>query len=276
MARTTDEIIQQMDQYLNQSVPELMPINVNPSASSVWQYLKRIFAFWTRGLELSYDAFKAETEAFVKTYRPYTSAWYVARAKAFQYGDAVITTATDVVYQTIDTSKQIIAECSVEEVSQPNVDLVLKVVKRDAETKALLPLNVNEIAAFNSYFRQIKPAGVRSVVRSDPPNPIDIRLSVALQGSVFDADGQVLGTGGRPVERATREFFQTMPFNSIFYLHDLESYIMRTVPGVISVEVNFVAFYDTAGQLIPVGTRIIPPSGYMEPPNALLNTYELV
>lgn len=265
MARTTDQIRQDLEGRIRASFPLLTPLEANTSQVSVWGWLKRAWSLLIHLHEVDLDAFRAEVEAFVLTNKPYTRGWYVRKAKEFQFGDVPRTDLLDVTYPEADPAKRLIAEVSVAEESQPNLDLLVKIAKRT--TAGLGPLTPKELLAFNTYFLAVKPAGLRLLTVNKPAVPVRVRLIAELDPQLYDEAGRLLADAEQqPVFNAAKAFFTSMPFDSVFYTKALQD-TLEVLPGVRDVRIERVEveIKDEAGlsTWTLVARKYQPDSGYM-------------
>lgn len=157
------------------------------------------------------------------------SGYYTDKAKAFQYGDDLVTdpTTQDLVYAVINPQNQIISQAAFEEViSGSNVQLFLKVATTDAVSGNLLPLTAPQLAAFASYMSNFEILGIPVSIISSAANILNFGGKL----SYFKTyDLSALQTA---LVAALTAFRQTFAFDGVFYDGDLSDYVKQNVPGV--------------------------------------------
>lgn len=163
--------------------------------------------------------------------------YYTENAKAFQYGDnLVINTAINpvtgapylnLIYPTIDATKQIVKQAAFETQAAGNgLLLLLKIATLNALTGLLEPLSIAQYNAFSSYFLNFEIPGLPVTIINTPGNILNFKATASYYAA-YD-----LPTLQVNVSAALISFQQTFDFNGIFFAGDLQDYIKSTVPGI--------------------------------------------
>ena len=242
MAREISEIYNEMiDEKNNYTVlSELQPsidssqdlLNNLTSTSKVaiWRLIFFIasLAIWVH--EKLFDTHKAQVDELLDTQRVGTLPWYVAQSKSFQYGDSL--TYNDNTYQfeysLLDEEKKIISHAAAIETDGK---IILKVVK--AGSTSLEPLSAVQKAAFDEYIKQIKFAGTIVHVISENADDMNLSLNIVYDPLVLLSDGESIDSPGNyPVQLAVESYVQSLPFNGVFTVNELISYL-KSIPGVV-------------------------------------------
>lgn len=182
--------------------------------------------------------------------------YYVSSAKAFQYGDNLIidSTTLNLVYATIDTTKQIISQAAFgENVTGASSQLYLKIATLNPLTGVLGPLNSPQLAAFTTYFLNFTIPGLPVSIINLPANILSFQ-GVLTYYSTYD-----LSTLKTLLSAALIKFRNSFNFNGTFYTGDLEDYIKANVPGVR----NFF-LYGTSIDNIPFQGSTVLQAGYFD------------
>ena len=204
MARTIQQIytnfITEKNTYSNLStmVPTnddlaslLQDIGSTPSTVAVWRLWVYLFRYGVWTLETLWDTFLANVNALIAAQEVPTLLWYQTRAFAFQYGDALIQQAGKFIYNPIVAAHQIVARCAA--IETPGV-VTIKTAKLIGGV--LTPLITAEIAALQSYFGRIKPAGINVVCVSFSPDIVNCPVTIYYDPLIMDNTGQLIATPG--------------------------------------------------------------------------------
>lgn len=195
-------------------------------------------SIWT--LEKLFDAHKAEVSDIIATLTPHTLQWYATKAKAFQYGDNLVTD-TDY-YSTTDPTKQIVTFAAALE---NNYSVYLKIGKgstfstTDGSVTNKSPLTEDELKAFKSYINRVKDAGVNLQVINENPDVLYACITIYYDPLVMNNQGQV---ENKPViKNCILNFIQNLPFNGELRVKALED-ALAAVDGVVMPEVRSAAY----------------------------------
>lgn len=166
----------------------------------------------------------------ITTQRYGKSGYYVAAAKAFQFGDDLTEDANgNPVYAVISTdpSVLIITQAAFEEVETgSNSELFLKVATLNSSTGLLQALSGTQLAAFISYFLNFEIPGLPITIVSSPPNQLSFN-AICTYYATYDLS--VLQTN---LATALNEFRDNFDFDGTLFIGDLQDYIKQNVPGV--------------------------------------------
>lgn len=269
MARTIAEIKATLV-AAKEAETELADVN-STSKVAEWNLWLDIVAFCTYTLEQLFDFFRIDVDTTIATMKPHTLQWYVAKAKAFQFG-ITLPPDTDVypVIPEADSPVFIVKSAAAEEVFALNL-VRMKVAKQGAG--GLEPLDPgpdpgvdpdSELGAFSEYMRRIKDAGVRLQVTSGEPDDLYLQLDVYYDPLVLNGAGERLDTvGSTPVKDAVNAFIGSLPFNSLFILNELIDAI-EAVDGVVIAHVPYAEAVYASLPPIPIPVKYIPDAGYMK------------
>jgi hypothetical protein len=150
--------------------------------------------------------------------------YYEAAALAFQYGDSLSALNPDLesVYPNIDTTKQIIKQCSATFVQ---TSITIKAATVDI-TGNTIPLSIPQYNAWVAYMRNFEiPGRIVSYV-STSANILSFVANCTYYGSY------ALPTIQANVTNALNLFMSTFQFNGELFINDLQDYIKSNVPGI--------------------------------------------
>lgn len=229
MARTIKQIQDEIIAAKNAN-PALDSLN-SGSATAIWRLWTYIIAVAIYTVEILWDTHRAEVEDLIARQKPHTLRWYQEKALAFQYGsdlpagedeyDNSLLTVTEV------EDQQIVVAAAAVETQQ---DLLIKVVREDAGEMA--PLTIDQYIAIESYFQEIKDAGVPLQIVSQDLDKLKLTLEVIYNAQVLNENGQRLdGSNNNPLKDAINAFLRGVPFNGRFVLAHLID-AMQAVDGV--------------------------------------------
>lgn len=155
--------------------------------------------------------------------------YYTSTALAFQYGDDLVTDpiTLDLIYATIDASKQIINQAAFEEIVQgTSSQLFLKVATLDPVSGLLTNLNAPQYSAFSAYFTNFELPGLPVSIISNPANILNFNATATFYSTYNQA---TLATN---VQNALISFRNSFLFNGEFFNGDLSDYVKQQVPGM--------------------------------------------
>lgn len=138
------------------------------SKVALWRLLLWLVAFAAWTIENLMDNFKVEITTLAQESIAGNSAWLVAQAQLFEYGNTTLSVSSDrkAVYATSNTANQIIKFAAV---GRENGIAVLKVAKADKAS-----LSSPELLAFTAYIDRIRFAGTRISVVSRAANYLNV------------------------------------------------------------------------------------------------------
>lgn len=229
MARSVNQIQSSILSAI-QADPNLM---FSPSETSIQRLWSFYIATNQAYQEQLNDQFTSDVESTINKLAPGTLPWIQANAKKFQYSATVpqiiqfdsVTFAP--YYTTVNTSYQIISNCSVTNGTLNSVNV--KVAKGSAGSLAQ-PLTTDELSAFQFYLKQIEPAGINYIAISIPSDKLMCRTTVYYQ-SVYSA------TISDNLYNAYKAYLNNIPFGGGIKIVDLIA-ALRAVEGVRDVVIN--------------------------------------
>lgn len=177
-------------------------------------------------LRVLFKFFVSVVRALSKDQQFGTKRWWVFKVKKFQYGHDLVHTDKDSYYATVDTDAQVVVQASVEESAYK---VFVKVVQDSPQ--GYRKLTVDQRAALQDYCDEIKPAGIRVIVRSAAPDKIRIYGKV-----VCDAK-QGLPNIQSNAEAAINDYLENLNFDGIFSINQMRQKVLA-VPGVIDWEIT--------------------------------------
>lgn len=228
---TKDEILQTIETE-RELDPVLNRIN-NPHTVGVMKYLSQMFAAVAEFLFNRLSLHRSEVEALVLTERWATPAWYVKKAKEFQYNFELVTDELARYYYDNSAFLQSGGEQSeidnAKVIKQAAVSFTGKrmIVKIAGELNGELTKISDTIAeAFKSYIEQIKRPGTPVTIYNFEADLIDVEFDVFFNGQLKEAD--VLAA----VADTMNEYLKGIVFNGIFNTAKLTDAIQKT-KGVV-------------------------------------------
>jgi len=188
-------------------------------------------------LEILFDTHKTDVNNALALLKPHSLKWYVEKAKAFQYGDALVEDQD--YYDPVDETKQIVSHCAVDEKAGK---LFMKVAKDDNEE--LAPLVSSELTAFTEYLERVKDAGVNIQYISQAGDDLKLAMDIWYDPLVIDESGKMLEDSARePAKDAIKEFIRNLPFNGEFVLVELVDALQATegvdIPTILQAESKY-------------------------------------
>jgi len=264
MARTTEQIYTALTaRYVAEM--NAIGIAVDPATWSQTNLTRLLFfvvAFVFKTIEELFDQHKAEIDATIAAMKPHSLRWYAEKAKAFRYGQNLITDSD----QYDDTgltpaqiaAMKIVAYAAVVEQERGLRIKVAKLVNGD-----LAPLSAGELAAFVTYMEEIKDAGVKLNITSTVADALKLTLRVKYNALVLNANGERIdGTSMKPVQDAIKNFLLNLPFNGVFSVQMLVDAVQK-VDGVTDVKIDLVQSRFGALPFTSVDIDLTPDSGYL-------------
>lgn len=200
-----------------------------PSRVARWRFMLWVVAVAIWVHERLWDAFRAEVEALAAGSHIGTLRWYVEKAKAFQYGHALVIENNVPVYAVDDPASRIIARAAGKE---QGGYVLLKVAKE--VSGALVPLGESERAALDAYIDEIKMAGTIVNILTANPDLLLVSATVYYDPLVMTANGSlILEPAVFPVRDAINAYLANLPFGGEVVLTHLVD-AMQAARGVIN------------------------------------------
>ena len=282
MARSTDEIKQQMEQQWmqNASLKDLYgwePDNSgNPpqfselySKASLENIILYIVAYCAHVIEVLYDTVKAEIEDEIATKVPGTLQWYVSRLKEFVYMPTLSDGDKAKVFFDDNTGKYTISDTLSDAalrkarvvrhavaVDSNNQSLLLLKVAGEDSDGALCRLDQDQEDALKSYIARIKYAGVKTELINAAGDLFNCNVLVWYDALYTSEDVQ------EACAKATEAYIKGLPFNGEYSNMALIDHI-QTVPGVKIAEFQNASYTDSNGDEKPIQDgKATPYAGY--------------
>ena len=206
------------------------------SASALYVLFAYIVAVAIATLENLFDAYRIELRQILAAQSPHTLRYYQQRALDYLVGTDLVAGTTsypELSAATIE-AQRIVRYASVLEAGDR---LQIKVAKENIE-----PLSSAELAGFTDYMQELKDAGVRLDVSSEPADRLRAEIDIYYNPQILDASGRRLdGTNERPVFDAIVGYTENLRFDGQFVTASMVDALQRTegvqVPSVRSVAI---------------------------------------
>lgn len=220
-------------------------------------------------LEKLMDAHLSDVESYIATMAPHTLKWYVTKARAYRYGQSLITD-TDQYSGTNATTGEAYTDSEIETMqvvkyaacTEENAVVTLKAAAMsDSKPTAL---TADQLSGLASYIGKIKDAGVAITVNSQEGDSLNMTVEVWYDPSVLTyASGVLSGvSGGEPVKEAIEAYLADMPFNGELRTDSLVDAI-QAVAGVEIVQLRALSSQAVgAGNYNNIDGYEIPVAGY--------------
>ena len=225
-----------------------------------------IAAFISFTMEGIFDLHKKEVDFAISEMKPHTTRWYRNKALSFRLGQPLIADSDD--YSDVGLTEQAIAAsqvvkyaAAVEALDGSGIPL-LRIKAATLSNNQLSALPAPTIAALSAYFAEVKDAGVKLLVTSDPPDSLRATVEIYFDPLVLDANGLPLNGGAEPVRAATDNYLQNLPFNGELSLMAYTD-VLQNANGVIIAQLQIVQANYGALPYQNIGVRYIPDAGYM-------------
>jgi len=222
MARTVNEIFNSIV-AAKMAEPALSGLTSN-SVTAVWRLWAYVTSVAHYTLESLWDLFMAEVEAKIAKAQPGTDEWYAKKALEFQFGDALQIVNNQLIYATIDPSKQVVKRVSVTDDKEGGS--IIKVAT--LMNGNLASLSTPQLTAFRFYVDRLQFAGSKLSVISLNSDLLKFSLAI-YYNALYDLEGTT-GLKAR-IAKAVDEYLLNLDFRGNVILNDLEFYL-RKVDGV--------------------------------------------
>jgi hypothetical protein len=254
MARTVTEIYNEL-LLEHASRVELESLD-SESTSAIYRLWLMIVAITVHAHEKLFDAHKAEVTALIEAQRVHTKQWYITMAKAFQYGDALLTDSDT--YAVINQDNMVVDEAAAVEVGSV---LRIKVAKKTAG--ALGPLTSDERAALAIYMDRVKDAGVHLSITTQAGDTLKLIVEISYDALILNSNGERIdGTADRPVLDAVKAYLLSLPFNGLLVLNRLIRAV-ENVEGVVICKVILAQSLYGGGGYTTFTKEVLPDAGYL-------------
>ena len=227
----------------------------NTSKTARWRLTTYVVAVAHWLLQVLFDEHKKEVDSKLATQRAHNQYWYAAKAKAFQYGHALVPEKD--YYKTIDEKTMVVSHAAVDEI---NGKLFIKVAKDNGSS--LMPLT-EELDAFIQYLQRVKDAGVKITVISEQGDDLRLVMDIWYDPQLLNEDGSLIRDPSRfPARDTINRFISRLPFNGEFVPTLLVDALQETegiaYPEILSVETRYAANDWSA-----VHGKEVPNAGYL-------------
>ena len=227
------------------------------------------FSIWV--LENLFDTHKKEVDDIIEAKMPHRPSWYRSKAKAFQYGFALITD-TDKYDNTGFTDDQVLNSKIIKYAAvTPSAGQIL--IKIATETAGVLaPITAGQKASFDAYILEIADCGVKYIVVNHLPDILLLNLQIFRDPLVLNSTGMSIINGNYPVQDAINEYMKELPFNGELVLAHFIDKLQKAegvvIPHIINAEsqaidINTNEYLDAE----PIYVKTVPVSGYFTIPN---------
>ena len=157
--------------------------------------------------------------------------WYFDKAKAFQYGDALVLNPRTFGYEyaKVDTSKQRVKYVAVRD-RGASIEMLVSTEQNGKPT----PLSDEVLTAFKHYINAIKIAGVVINVRTRKADELSIAVKVVVDPLKINRQGVDIASSEKVVEHAIENYLADIVYGGTFNKTKLVDAIQR-VDGVLDV-----------------------------------------
>ena len=227
------------------------------------------FSIWV--LENLFDTHKKEVDDIIEAKMPHRPSWYRTKAKAFQYGFALIAD-TDKYDNTGYTDDQILVSKIIKYAAvTPSAGQILIKIATEA-AGVLAPITPEQKASFDAYILEIADCGVKYIVVNHLPDILLLNLQIFRDPLVLDSTGMSILNGNYPVQDAINEYMKELPFNGELVLTHFIDKLQKAegvvIPHIINAEsqaidINTNEYLDAE----PINVKTVPVSGYFTIPN---------
>ena len=201
------------------------------SAVSLENLLFYIVAACHYVLESIFEKFTQDVEQKISRAVVASIPWYFDKAKAFQYGDALVLNPRTFGYEyaKVDTSKQLVKYVAVRD-RGASIEMLISAGQNGKPT----PLSDEVLTAFKHYINAIKIAGVVINVRTRKADELTIAVKVVVDPLKINRQGVDIASSEKVVEHAIENYLADIVYGGTFNKTKLVDAIQR-VDGVVDV-----------------------------------------
>lgn len=201
------------------------------SAVSLENLLFYIVAACHYVLESIFEKFTQDVEQKISRAVVASIPWYFDKAKAFQYGDALVLNPRTFGYEyaKVDTSKQRVKYVAVRD-RGASIEMLVSEEQNGKPT----PLSDEVLTAFKHYINAIKIAGVVINVRTRKADELTIAVKVVVDPLKINRQGVDIASSEKVVEHAIENYLADIVYGGTFNKTKLVDAIQR-VDGVVDV-----------------------------------------
>ena len=240
MVRSISEIKRTMTDAFMQDEAIREAYNLSPgktrfadcfSAVSLENLLFYIVAACHYVLESIFEKFTQDVEQKISRAVVASIPWYFDKAKAFQYGDALVLNPRTFGYEyaKVDTSKQLVKYVAVRD-RGASIEMLVSAEQDGKPT----PLQDDFLTAFKHYINAIKIAGVVINVRTRKADELSIAVKVVVDPLKINRTGVDIASSEKVVEHAIENYLADIVYGGTFNKTKLVDAIQR-VDGVVDV-----------------------------------------
>lgn len=257
MARTIIEIYDSLIAEKS-SHSELDSLN-STSQTAIWRLMLYVVAVCTFVLESLWDAFKTDVETTIYNTIPGTIRWYYDQCTEFQFGHSLVWVDNRFKYSIIDESIKIIKRVAIIEL---NGALIIKVAKLTSGVPEAL--TGQELMSFQTYIKQIKYAGTKTIIISNNADLLRLTVNIAYDPLLLDSTGTLIADGStKPVDVAIDNYIANIKFGGVFNKTKLTDAI-QLATGITDVVISLAEGKPFAGQYSSINQNYEAESGYFE------------
>ena len=201
------------------------------SAVSLENLLFYIVAACHYVLESIFEKFTQDVEQKISRAVVASIPWYFDKAKAFQYGDALVLNPRTFGYEyaKINTLKQLVKYVAVRD-RGASIEMLVSTEQNGKPT----PLSDEVLTAFKHYINAIKIAGVVINVRTRKADELSIAVKVVVDPLKINRQGVDIASSEKVVENAIEKYLADIVYGGTFNKTKLVDAIQR-VDGVLDV-----------------------------------------
>ena len=201
------------------------------SAVSLENLLFYIVAACHYVLESIFEKFTQDVEQKISRAVVASIPWYFDKAKAFQYGDALVLNPRTFGYEyaKVDTSKQRVKYVAVRD-RGASIEMLVSAEQDGKPT----PLSDEILTAFKHYINAIKIAGVVINVRTRKADELSIAVKVVVDPLKINRQGVDIASSEKVVEHAIENYLAGIVYGGTFNKTKLVDAVQR-VDGVLDV-----------------------------------------
>ena len=201
------------------------------SAVSLENLLFYIVAACHYVLESIFEKFTQDVEQKISRAVVASIPWYFDKAKAFQYGYALVLNPRTFGYEyaKVDTSKQL-----VKYVAERDRGASIEMLVSAEDNGKPIPLQDDILTAFKHYINAIKIAGVVINVRTRKADELSIAVKVVVDPLKINRQGVDIASSEKVVEHAIENYLADIVYGGTFNKTKLVDAIQR-VDGVLDV-----------------------------------------
>ena len=201
------------------------------SAVSLENLLFYIVAACHYVLESIFEKFTQDVEQKISRAVVASIPWYFDKAKAFQYGDALVLNPRTFGYEyaKVDTSKQLVKYVAVRD-RGASIEMLVSAGPNGKP----IPLSDEVLTAFKHYINAIKISGVVINVRTRKADELTIAVKVVVDPLKINRQGVDIASSEKVVEHAIENYLADIVYGGTFNKTKLVDAIQR-VDGVVDV-----------------------------------------